>query len=377
MRDPCEKLEHSKKQSIHLPHGRLQLPLFMPDATFGVVRSLSSNDLVRCGIQAIVMNTFHLMQHPGSSTIEAMGGLHSFSGWSRPIVTDSGGFQAYSLIRQNPKFGSLTNKGIVFRPQGSSRKFILTPEKSIQLQIRYGSDIMICLDDCTHVSEPLESQRESVARTILWANRCKAEFEKRMKLPRSSKKARPLLFAVVQGGGSYDLRRECAESLCEIEFDGYAYGGYPLDDEGNLLANMIRFTRQLIPHEFPMIALGVGRPSNVLECAKVGYDLFDSSMPTRDARQGRLYRFEGSLPDQANARNNEYSCLYIKDKKHSRTKEPISPHCDCLTCANYPLAYLHHLFKIRDALYLRLATIHNLRFMVLLTKHLRENIDEK
>lgn len=149
---------NSKERFINLPHGRLSLPLFMPDATFGVVRSLGMDDLVRCGIQAVVMNTFHLMQRPGSSVIQAMGGLHSFSSWSRPVVTDSGGFQAYSLIRQNPKFGSLTNKGVVFRPEGSSHKFILTPEKSIQLQLCYGSDIAICLDDCTHVSEPFGSQ---------------------------------------------------------------------------------------------------------------------------------------------------------------------------------------------------------------------------
>lgn len=368
---------NSKERFINLPHGRLSLPLFMPDATFGVVRSLGMDDLVRCGIQAVVMNTFHLMQRPGSSVIQAMGGLHSFSSWSRPVVTDSGGFQAYSLIRQNPKFGSLTNKGVVFRPEGSSHKFILTPEKSIQLQLCYGSDIAICLDDCTHVSEPFGSQQESVTRTIAWAKTCKAEFEQRVKQHHFPKKVRPLLFAVVQGGGSYDLRRECAGSLCEIGFDGYAYGGYPLDSDGNLLTDMIKFTRQLIPHEFPMIALGVGQPSNVLECSRIGYDLFDSSMPTRDARQGRLYNSEGDFSDHVEAWKREYSYLYIKDEKHSRSKGAISSHCDCLTCANYPLAYLHHLFKVGDALYLRLATIHNLRFMVLLTKHLREDLDEE
>jgi queuine tRNA-ribosyltransferase len=372
-----ENLVNSKGRSINLPHGRLSLPLFMPDATFGVVRSVGFDDLVRCGIQAVVMNAFHLMQRPGSSIIETMGGLHSFSSWSRPIVTDSGGFQAYSLIRQNSKFGSLTNKGIVFRPGGSSHKFVLTPEKSIQLQLSYGSDVAICLDDCTHVNEPFESQQESVIRTVEWARRCKVEFEQRIKQRHSSKKRRPLLFAVVQGGGSYDLRRECARSLCEIGFDGYAYGGYPLDSEGNLLADLIKFTRQLIPHEFPMIALGVGEPSNVLKCSRIGYDLFDSSMPTRDARQGRLYRFGHDFSGRVEASKKLYSYLYVKDEKHSRSKEPISPRCDCLTCSNYPLTYLHHLFKIGDALYLRLATIHNLRFMVLLTQRMREDMDEE
>lgn len=369
---------NSRKRFLNLPHGRLSLPLFMPDATFGVVRSIDSNDLIRCGIQAVVMNTFHLMQNPGSSVIQALGGLHNFSGWTRPIVTDSGGFQAYSLIRQNPKFGSLTNKGIMFRPNNSSRKFLLTPEKSVKLQLNYDSDILICLDDCTHVSDSFQSQQESVTRTIKWAKRCKNEFERRVKQEDGSKESRPLLFAVVQGGGSHELRKECAKSLLEIGFDGFAYGGYPLDSKGNLLTDMIRFTRELIPLEFPMIALGVGHPSNVLKCLKMGYDLFDSSLPTRNARQGRVYAFEHDLFHKSEyPKDNGYAYIYIQDKKHAKNNEPISSNCDCLTCSNYSLAYLHHLFKIHDATYLRLATIHNLRFIILLMKHLKGYSDER
>lgn len=372
---------NSRNQNQHfldLPHGRLSVPSFMPDATFGVVRSIDASDLTRCGIQAVVMNTFHLMQHPGSSVIQALGGLHNFSGWIRPIVTDSGGFQAYSLIRQNSKFGSLTDRGIVFRPGCSSRKILFTPEKSIKLQLKYGSDLLICLDDCTHIDEPFESQEESVTRTIHWAKRSKTEFEKRIGHGYGSRETRPLLFAVVQGGGSYQLRRNCAESLLRIGFDGFAYGGYPFDSNGNLLTDTIRFTRELIPKKFPMIALGIGHPANVMKCLRMGYGLFDSSMPTRDARQGRLYVSSQDFRHLSKSpEDEEYSYLYIQDKKHVRSKVPISPHCDCLTCSNYSRAYLHHLFKIRDFLYSRLATIHNLRFVTLLIMNLKSCPDEK
>ena len=161
---------------LELPLGTLDLPAFLPDATLGVVRAVDSVDLMQCGVQAVVMNTFHLMQHPGSSTVQALGGLHAMSGWPRPIVTDSGGFQAYSLIRQNAKYGSLTDNGILFRPENSSRKIQLTPEKCIQLQFSYGADVMMCLDDCTHVDDPPAEQRASVQRTIDWARRGKREI---------------------------------------------------------------------------------------------------------------------------------------------------------------------------------------------------------
>jgi queuine tRNA-ribosyltransferase len=343
-----------KRRFLNLPHGQLSLPLFMPDATFGVVRSVDCNDLVNCGIHAVVMNAFHIMQRPGSSVIKAAGGLHNFAGWVRPIITDSGGFQAYSLIRQNPKSGSITDKGIIFRSNDSSRRFLLTPEKSMQLQLDYDSDLLICLDDCTHVSDPFEAQQASVNRTVRWAKRCKAEFEKRVKLHVKPKQTGPLLFAVVQGGGSQELRKKCAEALLEIGFDGFAYGGYPLDDKGNLLTDAIELTRELIPARFPMIALGIGHPRNVLKCLEIGYDLFDSSLPTRDARQGRLY---------TSGTDDKHAYVYIQDRKHIKSRMPISSTCDCLTCSHYSLDYLHHLFKIRDANYLRLATIHNLRIM--------------
>jgi queuine tRNA-ribosyltransferase len=360
------------RTTLQLPHGELKLPTFLPDATLGVVRSVDSCDLERCGIQGLVMNAFHLMQRPGSSTVQALGGLHKMSGWKRPITTDSGGFQAYSLIRQNSKYGNLTDKGIIFRPEGSDRKLQLTPEKTIQLQLSYGSDILFCLDDCTHVDDSLETQRESVKRTIDWARRCKEEFQHIFNQKRIPKEKQPLLFAVIQGGGYRELRHQCAEALLEIGFDGFGYGGWPLDSQGNLLTEIMAYTRELVPPEFPMHALGVGHPPNIVQCVKMGYDLFDSAMPTRDARHGRLYAFtteEFSL--SSTLENKWFSYIYVQDKKYIKSEAPVSYYCDALCCSNYSLGYLNHLFNINDTLFFRLATIHNLRFMTQLTERLR------
>lgn len=354
---------------IQLAHGRIHLPIFMPDATLGVVRSVDATDLATCEIQAVVMNTFHLMQRPGSSTINALGGLHQMSGWQRPIITDSGGFQAYSLIQQNAKFGSMNDDGITFKPERAERKFHLTPEKTIQLQLSYGADVVICLDECMHVDAPYELQVISVKRTIDWARRCKKEFLRLIKQKRLTEEERPLLFAVIQGGGSHELRKQCAQELLEIGFDGFGFGGWPLDTQGHLLSDILAYTRELVPIHLPMHALGVGHPLNIVECTKLGYGMFDSAMPTRDARHCRLYAFthETALEDRW------LTYIYANDDKYIKSDAPVSRFCDCLCCKNYSLGYLHHLFKINDTLFFRLATLHNLRFMTQLTQRLRED----
>ncbi|HEX6384516.1 MAG TPA: tRNA guanosine(34) transglycosylase Tgt [Anaerolineae bacterium] len=358
-------------QQLQLPHGALDLPAFLPDGTQGVVRAVDAQDLLAVEIQAVQMNVFHLMQRPGSSTIQALGGLHQMAGWPRPIFTDSGGFQVYSLLRQNAKSGSITDRGAVFRPEGTDRKFNLTPEKSVQLQLSYGSDVIICLDDCTHPEAPLAVQRESVERTILWARRCKETFETILGQQGVAEAERPLIMGVIQGGQSRELRRHCAEALLEIGFDAYGYGGWPLDSEGNLLQEMLVYTRELVPAQFPVHGLGVGHPDNVVASVAMGYNVFDSTMPTRDARHGRLYAF---MVDPANSHldGNWFQYVYPNDKKHVKRNEPVSPYCDCLLCRHYSLGYLHHLFKLNDSLYPRLATIHNLRFMTQLMENLRD-----
>jgi queuine tRNA-ribosyltransferase len=353
-----------------LIHGDLPLPAFLPDATLGAVRSLDGTDLESVGIQAVVMNVFHLMQRPGSSTIAALGGLHKMAGWNRPIVTDSGGFQAYSLIRQNAKFGRLTDQGIRFKPEGADREFQLTPEKSVQLQLAYGADMVICLDDCTHTDAPESEQRISVERTVLWARRCRREFDKIVS-QRKGDGRKPLLFGVVQGGGSEALRRECADRLLEIGFDGFGFGGWPLDAAGKLLAETLCFVRSCIPRELPMHALGIGQPESVVACFRMGYELFDCALPTRDARNGRLYMWRTDPGDRSLSLDGSFrDTIYIDDDKHIKRDAPISPYCDCLTCRRYSIGYLRHLHKSGEILYFRLATLHNLRFMTLLMERL-------
>ncbi len=355
---------------LSLPHGELPLPAFLPDGTQGVVRAVAAEDLEAAGVRAVQMNVYHLMQRPGTSTIQALGGLHRMAGWAGPIFTDSGGFQVYSLIRQNPKLGSITDRGATFRV-GGDRKYNLTPEKSITLQFSYGADMLICFDDCTGPDDPPAAQADSVRRTIRWAAECKKTYLRLVEGKRLDEATRPRLMGVIQGGLSRDLRRECAEALLAIGFDAYGYGGWPLDAEGNLLTEMVGYVRELVPPEFPVHALGVGHPAGVVACTGMGYELFDSTMPTRDARHGRLTVFRrdpAMLPPFAG--NDWFGYVYPGDDKHVKASEPVSRYCDCPTCRRYSLGYLHHLFKIGDTLYFRLVTVHNLRFMTMLMERL-------
>lgn len=359
----------SRRKNLQIRDKNLTLPIFLPDATLGYVRAVDSQDIESVGITAVVMNTFHLMQKPGSSTIQAFNGLHRYAGWKGVIITDSGGFQAYSLIHQSDQFGSMTDKGIIFRPEGKDRKFILSPEKSIQLQFSYDSDVVICLDDCTHVDAPRVDQELSVARTLDWAKRCKAEYMRQVDQRQLAGDQKPKIFGVIQGGGEPDLRRKCAEGLLGIGFDGFGFGGWPLDGKGNLLTDIVGLTRELVPDEFPMHALGIGHPLNLVETYHLGYDIFDCALPTRDARHGRLMRF--AAPPEAPLEGKDWlDYVYIQDKKFIKDTRPISEYCDCPVCTHYSLGYLRHLFKTGDWLYHRLATLHNLRFMTQLTERL-------
>jgi queuine tRNA-ribosyltransferase len=368
-------MKKTNKNTLLIPNSGqvISLPIFIPDATFGVVRGLDAQDLHACGIQAIMMNTFHLMQSPGASIIQSTGGLGPFSGWKQTIFTDSGGFQAYSLIREGPRFGHLSDKGITFQAKGKGRKFLLTPEKCIQLQFDLRSHVFFCLDDCTHVDNTDEEQRIAVERTIQWAGRCKREYEKILNQKEIDEQNRPLLFAIVQGGKSYPLRELCAEALLEIGFDGYGYGGWPLDKQGKLVEDMLMATRELIPQQYPLHALGIGHPEFIIRCAQMGYELFDSALPTRDARHGRLYRFApNSSPAQI--RKGEWGeFVYIQDERYTRNTCPLSEQCDCSTCQHTSTAYLHHLYMINDVLYQRLATIHNLHYITQLCQYLAQD----
>lgn len=350
---------------VQTPHGKIALPAFLPDATFGQVRGLDAQDLTASGVRAVMMNSYHLLQKPGTTVITALGDLHSFSGWQGPIFTDSGGFQAYSLIRQNSNFGDFSDDGILLKDPSRGKKISLTPEKSMQIQWKMGADVLFCLDDCTHVEDIDSEQRLSVQRTVAWAKRCKQEFER---LSEQSQDDIPRkLFAVVQGGGSRALRKECASELLAIGFDGYGYGGWPLDKDGNLVEDIVGYTRALIPAQFPMHALGIGHPYNLVKTFHLGYQLFDCAMPTRDARHGRLYRLR---PGTNFEQDKWLEYIYPEDQRHIRQNEPIESGCSCPTCQHYSLGYLHHLQQINENLYARLATIHNLHFMARIIQHL-------
>lgn len=347
--------------------GTLKGPLFLPDATRGIIKSLAPHHMAMTGVQAVMTNAFHLSLRPGADLIRSVGGLHRFMGWERPIMTDSGGYQIFSLVRENPNSGTLTKRGFVYRDEARG-KIMFTPQKSISSQLRLGSDITFCLDVCTHPEDPLEKQKESVDLTIAWARLCKKEFDRRYPsdLPATE---RPLLFAVIQGGESRDLRQRCVDALLEIGFDGFGFGGWPVAETGKLV-DMVGHVAELLPNEFPLHALGVGRPENIVAAWQAGYTSFDSTLPTRDARRGRVFVSSEKLEQGEFDPAKPAHYIYLRDKKHKRDNEPIDPACPCPTCQNYPLAYLHHLFAIDDGAALALATIHNLTYFERLMKGL-------
>jgi queuine tRNA-ribosyltransferase len=280
--------------------------------------------------------------------------------WEKPVVSDSGGFQVYSLILQNPKSGSITNSGFRYRLDTSGRKKNLTPEKCIQKQFQIGADLMFCLDECTHPEADGKQQAQSVKRTIAWAERCKREFDAcsgRMENGTS----RPFLFAVIQGGEDPDLRRRCAEALVEMNFDGYGFGGWPIAADGGLV-DAVAMVASLLPAEAPRFALGIGKPENLVAAYHAGYDIFDCSIPSRDARRRRLYVSTNRLETATTPGKDFYEYVYMQDKKHAADTGPIDETCDCPCCRQFSRAYMHHLFSINDMLAYRLATIHNLRF---------------
>lgn len=337
-------------------HGDIVLPAFFPDGTRGVVKTIDSIDLENAKVEGLVINTYHLLIAGLEEKIESIGGIHRLMNWKRPVIIDSGGFQVMSLIHKNKSLGKITDEGATFKLPGSP-KIILTPEKSIQMQIKLDADILICLDDCTKPDQKISEQEKSVERTITWVLRCKTEFDKLTKLS----KKKPLLFAVIQGGNNKKLRKKCAEELIKIGFDGYCFGGFPVDKNGKFLKSIMEYVASLLPEDKVKYAMGIGTPQNIIDCVGMGYNLFDCVIPTREARHQKLYVFE----------HKGYSTINIGSGKFSQSLDPISKLCDCHACKHFSRAYLHHLFKIKDSSALRLATIHNLRFYSMLMEALK------
>ncbi|MCL2544512.1 MAG: queuine tRNA-ribosyltransferase family protein [Clostridia bacterium] len=353
---------------LDLRRGRsVALPAFFPDGTYGAVKAVDAADLREAGIGGVVMNALHLSQKPGANLVKRMGGLHAFTGFDRPILTDSGGFQVFSLIRENPRYGRVRAGEVLFYPGMGDQKYIYSPQKCVRNQFALGSDIIMCLDYCTHPNDPPEIQRQSVDTTVRWAALCKREYELQCKNLHLAPEDRPLLFGIIQGGNDRELRARCARALIEIGFDGFGFGGWPLDDQGNLVDDILAYTASLMPDHLVKYAMGLGRPEEIVRCARMGYDLFDCVIPTREARRHRLYVFtkqDVTEPDF-------YRFLYIMDDTHAADSAPVSKDCDCHCCRHHSRAYLRHLFRLDDAQAYRLATIHNLRFYAMLMERIR------
>lgn len=338
-------------KSLETLHGKLKLPAFFPDATYGKIRSIDMDDLKKTGTSGLVVNAYHLFVKKVLFEIEKVGGIHNYIDFQKPIISDSGGFQVMSLIYKTPEMGRIIEKGAIFSDGGI--EVALTPEKCIEIQLRLGSDIVMCLDDCTKPELKYKEQLKSVERTIRWAKRCKIHFEKLT----ANSKNKPLLFAIIQGGNSKKLRKKCALALLEIGFDGYSFGGWPVE-EGKLLEGILKYTSKLIPEEYPKYAMGVGKPQDIIRCVKMGYTLFDCVIPTREARHKRLYVFD-SNPEKEIEKSFSSFKINLESKRSVRK---ISNFCDCKLCARYNRKELFSLFKSNKEEAMRLSTIHNLTF---------------
>jgi len=341
---------------ITTAHGVIETPAFMPDATRGAVQTVDSAQVRSTGIDEIVANTLHLFLRPGAETIRQLGGLHQFMNWQRPILTDGGGFQIYSLIHRSNLKGKVTEEGMYFQSPLDGSMHLLTPELSQEVQFDLGADIKMAFDDCIHAEVDNSRNAESVRLTTLWSRRAKARFDE---LTESRAQA-SLTYAIVQGGNDKALRQQSFDELAAIGFDGYAYGGWPVDSGGNFLEDIIGYTAALMPDDKPKYAMGVGTPADIIRGIALGYDLFDCVLPTRNARHGYLYTSAG--------------VLRVKAGEHRQSEESIDASCDCTTCQYYSRGYIRHLFNVGETLAHSLCTIHNLHFYATITREAQEAI---
>ena len=383
-------------------NGQVRTPVFMPIATKGAVKSLTPEDLKSLGADLILGNTYHLWLRPGTEIIKKAGDLHGFMNWSGPILTDSGGYQVFSLgakinkqqelnssppqtrgrLRggddknfhhltptlssseergQNSGFVKISDEGAEFRDPIDGKKYWLTPEKSIEIQLALGSDIIMVLDECPAFPCTHEQAEAAVKRTTDWAKRCKKYFDKKT----GKQKNRPLLFGIVQGGIYKDLRERSARELLAIGFDGYAIGGVAVGEPRKYLKTVLDAALPLLPQDKPRYLMGLGRPEEIVAAVNAGIDMFDCVIPTREARHGKLYKSKAG-------KNNFYETINILNAKFAKDFSAIDKNCGCYTCQNYTRAYLRHLFKVGEPLSLRLATIHNLKFYLGLMEGLRK-----
>ena len=328
---------HSKARAGELitPHGLVPTPVFLPVGSQAAVKTLTPDDIKDIGFSMVLSNTYHLYLRPGIAVIEKMGGLHKFMAWDRAILTDSGGYQIFSLS----SLRKVDDDGVTFRSHIDGSQHLITPELIIQFQEALGADIIMVLDECPAHDAGFEKVQRAVNRTYQWAERCQ----------RAQKRRDQALYAIVQGGVFPELRQQSAEHLTSLGFSGYAIGGLSLGEPKRVTLAMTEVTVALLPEDKPRYLMGVGSPEDLLEGIAGGIDLFDSALPTRVARNGAFFTHRGRV----NIRNAGYS----------RMEQPVDPDCDCYTCRTFSAAYLHHLFSCDELLAYRLATIHNLNFI--------------
>ncbi len=346
---------------LQTAHGKVETPFFMTIATVGAVKGLLPQEVRELGGTVLLANTYHLHLRPGEDTVKKAGGLHKFMNWDGPILTDSGGYQVFSLS----KIRKLKADGVEFQSHLDGKKIFLTPEKAIDIQKKLDSDIMMCLDVCPPYPAERKEVEEAVEMTTKWAKQCKEFKDKGIKIRNKGRKTTLIphpysLFSIVQGGMHADLRKKSAEELMKIGFDGYAIGGLSVGEPNKLMYKMLDSTVPLLPADKPRYLMGVGTPQDILEAVERGIDMFDCVLPTRNARHGYLYTSKG--------------VVRIKNEKYKNDMKPLDPNCDCYTCKNFTKAYLRHLVIASEILGLRLCTLHNVAFYHKLMKNIREAI---
>jgi queuine tRNA-ribosyltransferase len=349
---------------LRTQRGTLQLPVFVPDATRAVVRGTSADALSGAGMEAVLVSSIHLAAQPGISVISSLGGVHRFMGWDGPIVSDSGGFQVFSLLASRQGLASVSDRGLSYRFSPKQRYRQLTPSSCIENQLRLGAEIIYCLDYCTHPKAPAVEQDRSVELTLKWAAECRATFDKlTADVPPEQ---RPSLFAVVQGGPDERRRARCAQALAELGFDGYGFGGYPV--ASGQMVDEVALVGSLVPPGSPLHGLGIGTPENVVSAWRAGYGIFDCTLPTRNGQRGVLYtELDPAVPGGRDL----YRLARMDTERWVRFGGPVDPACDCAMCTTFSAAYIAHLFRVEDSLAASLGTLHNLRFYARLIEALR------
>jgi queuine tRNA-ribosyltransferase len=334
---------------LHTPHGTIDTPIFMPVGTLATVKAMSPEELKQMEAQIILSNTYHLFLRPGHELVEEAGGLHSFMNWDRAILTDSGGFQVFSLSNLR----DIDEQGVAFRSHLNGEKLFISPEKAMEIQNALGADIIMAFDECAPYPAEPEYVRPSMERTTRWAERC---------LKAHKNPDKQALFGIVQGGMYRELREQSARELASLDFPGYAIGGLSVGEPHSLMYEVLDYTVPLLPDNKPRYLMGVGSPDALIEGAMRGIDMFDCVLPTRIARNGTCMTSHGRL--------------VIRNAKYARDFTPLDHQCDCYTCRNYTRAYIRHLLKCDEIFGIRLTTYHNLYFLLNLMKQVRQAIME-